>query len=682
MVAVLALLTLLPLGVLGFVAVSLAQDAVEREVREKVEATAVLEARAVALRMRAITDLAAVDATQRSLVEAVAPPGSTPPDTGQLEGMLAGYASADPGFVSAGLADPTGRLLAVWPSTPEILGEDFSFRDWYRGAVETDGPYLAEAVEGAATGRPLVVTASAPVRIDAGSPVVGYLALGYDLGAIRRFVGELEREHDLSITVTDQRGTVTATPDQPEGLVSIAGDERVERALAGETGTVTVDGEDGALLSSFAPVQGIGWTVHAEVSRSEALAPITHLRNVVIAVSSGIAVMVVIVASLLGRTWAQRARAQEEATTAASYARSLIEASVDPMLAVDAEGTITDVNGAASDLLRADRRELVGSSFSTWFADRDLVTAGHQHALAEGRTTDLALSVLPAPDDTREVMLNESLYRTGGPTAGAIATLRDVTAWRAAEDELAARARDLEVANVELARSNADLEQFAYVASHDLSEPLRAISGPISLVAHRYRGQLDEDADQFIDFAVDGCARMQAMITDLLTYSRVGRLEAEMEPVDCRRVVDAVITALGPSIAEACATVDVGDLPVVIAERSQLTLVFQNLISNALKFVRPGVAPHVEVAAERRAREVRFIVTDNGIGIEPRHRELVFGMFKRLHGREEYGGTGIGLALAKKIVERHGGRIGIDDPPTGTGSQFWFTIPVERGEGA
>ena len=264
-----------------------------------------------------------------------------------------------------------------------------------------------------------------------------------------------------------------------------------------------------------------------------------------------------------------------------------------------------------------------------------------------------------------------------GQPAGTIELNRDITARKQAE--LARRAFELENLNRELARSNAELEQFAYVASHDLSEPLRAISGPISLVARRYQGQLDEEADQFIAFAVDGCRRMQSLIDGLLAFSRVGRLERDVGPTDANVVLDNVLAALAPSIEETGAAVTVERLPVVLAEPGQLGQVFQNLIANAIKFVAPGIAPNVSVTSERDAVQWRFSVTDNGIGIDARHRERIFGMFKRLHGRDEYPGTGIGLALVKKIVERHGGQVGVDDPPGGTGCRFWFTLPTSGG---
>ncbi len=275
------------------------------------------------------------------------------------------------------------------------------------------------------------------------------------------------------------------------------------------------------------------------------------------------------------------------------------------------------------------------------------------------------------------MLANAALYRdAGGTVLGIVATVHDITHRKRADEERARRAAELEQANVALARSNAELEQFAYVASHDLSEPLRAISRPLSLMARRYQGRLDDQADEFIGFAVDGCARMQSLIDGLLTFSRVGRLQGDVLPTSAELAVQGVLTALDPTLRETHAIVTVGPLPMVVAEPTQLTQIFQNLISNAVKFTAPGVAPRVSVRAERSGELWRFTVTDNGIGIEPRQRDRVFGMFKRLHLAVEYPGTGIGLALVKKIVECHGGQVGIEDTGTGVGSAVWFTLPA------
>jgi light-regulated signal transduction histidine kinase (bacteriophytochrome) len=224
----------------------------------------------------------------------------------------------------------------------------------------------------------------------------------------------------------------------------------------------------------------------------------------------------------------------------------------------------------------------------------------------------------------------------------------------------------------ELRRSNEELEQFAYAASHDLSEPLRVIAGFVQLLQQRYAGQLDDEADRFIAYTVAGVERMQAVIDDLLTYSRAGRVSLALAPVDTGALVGEVLQALIIAIAERATTVEVQALPVVWGEPGLLRQVFQNLIANAIKFT-DGERPHVRVSAAREPGRWRFEVRDNGPGIEERHMERVFEMFQRLHGRE-VPGTGIGLAIAKRIVERHRGEISVARAPAG-GSVFSFTIP-------
>lgn len=226
----------------------------------------------------------------------------------------------------------------------------------------------------------------------------------------------------------------------------------------------------------------------------------------------------------------------------------------------------------------------------------------------------------------------------------------------------------------ELERSNTDLAQFAYVASHDLSEPLRMVSSYVQLLATRYSGQLDADADEFITFAVDGAARMKVLIDDLLAYSRAGGSVALRRPIDCGVLVRGALADLDRVVVESGARVVVDDLPVIDGDPGQLALVFQNLLANALKFVSDERPAEIRVRAERAGAAWCFSVEDNGIGVPEVHRERIFMMFKRLHGRNEYPGTGIGLALCHKIVGRLGGRIWLEGQPD-HGSVFRFTLP-------
>ncbi|NKZ03517.1 HAMP domain-containing protein [Actinomadura latina] len=260
--------------------------------------------------------------------------------------------------------------------------------------------------------------------------------------------------------------------------------------------------------------------------------------------------------------------------------------------------------------------------------------------------------------------------------AAIIDAMRDriIRQWRISEE----KTRQLNEQTAELRRSNAELEQFAYVASHDLQEPLRKVASFCQMIERRYGDQLDDRGQQYIAFAVDGAKRMQALINDLLSFSRVGRMTQPEESVDLAGVVRRALDNLAALREETGAEVDVRDLPDVSGDRTQLTQLFQNLIGNAIKFRREGVPPRVVIDARRDGDEWVFGCADNGIGVEPRYADRIFLIFQRLHPRDEYTGTGIGLALCKKIVEFHGGRIWLDarDPGDGPGTTFRWTLPV------
>ena len=226
----------------------------------------------------------------------------------------------------------------------------------------------------------------------------------------------------------------------------------------------------------------------------------------------------------------------------------------------------------------------------------------------------------------------------------------------------------------ELTRSNRDLEQFAYVASHDLQEPLRMVATYTQLLAERYKGKLDENADKYIHYAVDGALRMQTLVKDLLAFSRVGRTKETLQNTDCNLIVRSVMANLQPVIQESGARISYSDLPVLLADHTELMQLFQNLIGNSIKFrsIRP---PEIRITAEKQKKEWLLSVADNGIGIAPQHANDVFVIFKRLHTREEYPGSGIGLAICKKIVEQNQGRIWVESQP-GQGSTFRFNWPI------
>jgi len=246
------------------------------------------------------------------------------------------------------------------------------------------------------------------------------------------------------------------------------------------------------------------------------------------------------------------------------------------------------------------------------------------------------------------------------------AAIRDISARKKAEAHLRQTVEELK-------RSNEELAQFAYMASHDLQEPLRMVASYTQLLSNRYKGKLDSDADEFIAFAVDGAARMQRLIEDLLTYSRVGTKGKDLRAASSEEALQGALLNLRGAIQESGAVVTHDPLPIVLADEVQLVQLFQNLVGNAIKYQRPGV-PRIHIsAAGNGAEKWTFSVQDNGLGIDPRYFGRIFGLFQRLHKRGEFAGTGIGLAICKKIVERHGGSISVESEP-GQGSTFRFAL--------
>jgi len=362
----------------------------------------------------------------------------------------------------------------------------------------------------------------------------------------------------------------------------------------------------------------------------------------------------------------ERKRAEKQLRAASLYTRSLIEASIDPLVTISVKGKITDVNKATEDVTGFSRKELIGSDFWDYFTEPEKARAGYQKVFTEGLVKDYPLAIKHKSGRITDVLYNASLYRNSeGEIQGVFAAARDITVRKEMENEIKQTVEKLK-------QSNAELEQFAYVASHDLQEPLRMVASYVQLLEQRYKGKIDPEADEFIAYAVDGANRMRGLIDDLLTYSRVSRLGKPFESTDLESTLDVVLKNLQASIAESGAVVTHDKLLMVMADGGQLVQLFQNLIGNAIKF-HGEEPPRVHVSAQVKENEYLFSVHDNGIGIAPEYFDRLFKIFQRLHTREEYPGSGIGLAICKKIVERHGGRIWIESQ-VGKGSTISFTL--------
>jgi PAS domain S-box-containing protein len=343
---------------------------------------------------------------------------------------------------------------------------------------------------------------------------------------------------------------------------------------------------------------------------------------------------------------------------------------------LDPDGVLIRINDTELEWLGYSREEVIGKkNFSELITDegREVFRERFPQFMEQKRVGDTEFEMVRKDGTTLPVLVSATAVTDDdGNFVMSRSMVFNLTERRRAE-KLAQLKAELELRAAELERSNAELAQFAHAASHDLSEPLRTVSSYVQLLASRYRGRLDQDADEFIGFAVEGVAQMQALIDGLLAYSTAGSTDFACEPVDCAEIVWRVLCALERSISESKAEISVEPLPTVSCDAAHLAEVFQNLISNAIKFAGDK-PPQIRISAAREPKAWCLTVQDSGIGIEPQHRQRIFDMFRRLHSRQTFPGTGIGLTICKKIVERQGGGIWVESVPGG-GSSFRFTLP-------
>ncbi|MDP3590031.1 MAG: PAS domain S-box protein, partial [Methylobacter sp.] len=493
----------------------------------------------------------------------------------------------------------------------------------------------------------------------------------------------------------------------------------------------------------------------------------------------------------------ERKKAEEVAHAASQYARSLIEASLDPLVTISAEGKITDVNTATEQVTGVDRYNLIGSDFADYFTNPEKAREGYQQVFSQGFVTDYPLAIRHVSGKVTDVLYNASVYRDGdGNVLGVFAAARDITEHKAMEEELknseakfrsiievspvpmalndeqmnitflnqafvqtfgytlddiptvadwwpkaypdpdyrhwaettwkttlekakqeqvdfppievTVRCKNNSIKTVlvaaaaaiqhdftgmhlvvlyditqrkqieaELTRSIADLEQFAYAVSHDMRQPLRMVTSYLSLIESALTGQMDEETQQFLEFAVNGAKRMDAMILSLLDYSRIGRKFEAKTRISSKASLDEALAFLNPELDACGGEIKVtGDWPELFASRDELTRLLQNLVGNALKYHEENQPPQVHVHGKISAESLRVEVRDQGIGIEPSQMDRLFKVFSRLQARSRFEGTGVGLALCRKIVEHHGGTIGVESAGEGQGSVFWFELPI------
>ncbi len=379
----------------------------------------------------------------------------------------------------------------------------------------------------------------------------------------------------------------------------------------------------------------------------------------------------------------ERLHDQEELRAASLYTRNLIEASLDPLVTVSAEGTITDLNEATVQVTGLPRSRLLGSDFSDSFTEPDKAREGIREAFEKGFVAGTPLSIRHISGKATKVLFNASLYRDeSGKVAGLFAAARDITGLKEAEERILELNRDLErrveERTEQLKTAVKDLEGFSYSVSHDLRTPLRAIDGFSRILLDEYSGTLDDEGKRLLAVIRENTRRMGQLIDDILQFSRTGRLEITLSDIDMEGLVREVYEELKSSFAgTGQVEIEIAPLPPLRGDRAMMRRVFVNLLSNALKFSRDRDPARISVGADRTDEGIVYHVKDNGVGFDMRYADKLFGVFQRLHGEIEFEGTGIGLAIVKRIVSRHGGRVWAESA-VGQGATLYFSIPEKE----
>ena len=635
------------------------------------------------------------------------------------------------------LLNPDGTIAVIEPHELQqsLTRKDLGFTDWYKKLMSTGQTAISDLRISPATQRPTIVIAT-PVRGPDGK-IIGIWAGGLNLSQLSQ-IGVTEKQSSTPLRyglITDGRGLIIAHQANPEYVLAqtdFSSVPPVQAALSGRQGTTRfvspIDGID--KLAAYMPLPGTGWAAEYWVPVQVAFEPLNRLSAYLI----GLAILMVILMGLgallitrqvtgplklltaatakigggdlgqriqvrgkdelgqLGSEFNRMAESlSEKEAQLREYAtqleqkveertrelmkseekyRDLVENLPDAVFTVDQNGALIYLSPAVESLTGYSASEIMGRTFAEFLHPEDLAHSFEtfQQTLAGQAMVD-ELRFFTKSGEMRWLRNSNKPIFAEDHVVGVHGLFSDITERKRAEEELKKTLAALE-------RSNTELQRFAYVASHDLQEPLRTISSYMQMLERRYKSKLDKDAVEFIDFAVSGANRLQNMISGLLEYSRVETKGEQFEIVNCESVITQVIGSLKQSIEESKVDITHDPLPEVYGDRGQLVRLFQNLISNSIRY-HGKERPRVHISTEKKITEYVFAVKDNGIGVAPEYREQIFVIFQRLHGRE-VPGIGLGLAVAKRIVERHGGRIWVESEP-GKGATFYFTISIKGG---
>lgn len=655
---------LLPFAILGLYAYFVAAQSVRRLVDENNRSAAAISALLIDRELERSISFAQTLTALPGTIEMVEAHNED-----AVRSRLKAVVESNTGLDRASMTGVDGVMWSDFPRAPETLGRNVSDREWFQGISRAWQPYVSGVYRRLSDVRPLVVVVAAPVKKN--GRTMGVMAFHYRLEGISQWLREIEVGENGHVIVLDPAGLVAVHPEldlQAREYSEYASLAAVKAAFAGNAvSTRYIDPfSQREVAASIQPklVAGRTWVTISQQPVEEAYAPISHLRwqiaiAAVIAALLGVATVVG-----LGKI-SQRFRrlscelsARNHELTQLSH---IIQSSNDAILSTTTAGIITSWNPGAERVYGYSAAEALGKPVKM-LCPSELLDS--QDGLLSRASQGERIVNYEAPriaKNNRPLTVSISiapLKAEDGQIQGTTSITRDITEQRRTERELA--------------RSNAELEQFAYVASHDLREPLRVITSFSQMLSKRAAAKLDEDEKLYLSQIHDGADRMRNLIQDLLEYSRLKSDSKPFTAVDCNEVVTVARKNLALVFEENNVALEADNLPKVSGDFGQLTRLFQNLIDNAIKF-KGASSPRIRISAREQGEQWHFEFQDNGIGIDPQHFKRIFAIFQRLHTREEYPGTGIGLSICKRIVERHGGQIWVDSQP-GEGSTFHFTL--------
>jgi len=694
LVALLALAAMVPLALLTYFTIHLADRAVVREVNAGVRSTAAVSAELLQQQMRGVADLTASYAARPILINALADGDPAHFENGTVVGQLAQLMASRPGIGGVFLTDTACRLTQVEPPTPEIVGKDFAFRDWCAGVRATNRTYVSSAYESAIAGHPLVVAAVAPVRASNGgddAKSLGILGVVYTLDAIRGFADQVARVQGVHLTVTDHHGTVLVGSSRTvdaTGLMSGSDDPRVRSALAGHSGVTRSTGMNGDALSAFAPVEGLGWTVTAEVPAHNALKGVRQLRSTVLSVAGLLGVVLLGGIVLLARALRQRRQAEQDLAEREAITRAILGAATDAFVSMDAAGTITAWNAQAQEVFGWADTEVLGRPLSETIIPPGLREAherGLAHFLAtgEGPVLNQRIEITALHRDGHDFPVELAIWpiRTGDQWSFN-AFVNDITERKHNEVALA-QARD------EALAASQTKSEFLATMSHEIRTPMNGVIGLTGLLLDTELTETQRHHAQGVRASGEA---LLGIINDILDFSKIeaGKLELETLDFDLGHAIEEVAAlvaesarAKGLELVAYCRP----EVPTALrGDVGRLRQILLNFATNAVKFTAMGeVVLRASLDAESTNEQVvvRFEVVDTGIGVAPAMAERLFEPFSQADASttRRYGGTGLGLAICRRLAEAMGGSVGVHSQP-GAGSTFWLRLPLAHAHDA